>query len=344
MIDSYDVLVIGGGPAGATAAKTLADRRVKVMLAEKCKLPRYKSCSGMLIKKTLELTQLYFGSSVPIEVACAPSQNKGMVFTDDNGKEYVFAQDGLNVWRSTFDNWLLQQAKQSGAQICDGTFATNVDDMGDCVSVTLNGRKSGTFKFRYVLDCEGAVGAVKRKLLGKSNRSVYTYQTFNTGSIDLDHGFFYAYLQPELSQYDAWFNVKDSMLVLGVAVEDPATRELYYRRFISYMQEKHHLKIDREIKTDKWIMPRVEIGCPIEYGEGRVFFAGEIAGFLNPMGEGISAAMESGYCLASAVADNFFCADAILDQYRKSCASLRDYVRRQWSFTGRLSGTFKDYV
>ena len=32
--------------------------------------------------------------------------------------------------------------------------------------------------------------------------------------------------------------------------------------------------------------------------QGRVLFAGEIAGFLNPMGEGISAGMESGYCVA----------------------------------------------
>ena len=37
--------------------------------------------------------------------------------------------------------------------------------------------------------------------------------------------YFYAYLQPELSEYDAWFNVKDEMLVLGVSVKDTSRIE-----------------------------------------------------------------------------------------------------------------------
>lgn len=39
----------------------------------------------------------------------------------------------------------------------------------------------------------------------------------------------------------------------------------------------------------------------VEYGTGKVLFAGETAGFLNSMGEGISAGMESGYAAAKAI-------------------------------------------
>ena len=46
--------------------------------------------------------------------------------------------------------------------------------------------------------------------------STTTFQTFNRGTIQLDPHYFYAYLQPELSEYDAWFNVKDEMLVLEI--------------------------------------------------------------------------------------------------------------------------------
>ncbi len=41
----YDVIVIGAGPAGNTATKTLADKGYKVLLVDKFKMPRYKSYS-----------------------------------------------------------------------------------------------------------------------------------------------------------------------------------------------------------------------------------------------------------------------------------------------------------
>ena len=56
----YDVIVVGAGPAGSTAAKVLADKGLHILLVERHKLPRYKSCSGVLIQKTIEkrLTEL----------------------------------------------------------------------------------------------------------------------------------------------------------------------------------------------------------------------------------------------------------------------------------------------
>ncbi len=51
----YDVIVVGAGPAGCTASKVLAEKGYKVLLVEKFKVPRYKSCSGVLIKKSMEL-------------------------------------------------------------------------------------------------------------------------------------------------------------------------------------------------------------------------------------------------------------------------------------------------
>lgn len=46
----FDVIVIGAGPAGSTAAKILAESGFKVLLTEKFAIPRYKSCSGQLIR------------------------------------------------------------------------------------------------------------------------------------------------------------------------------------------------------------------------------------------------------------------------------------------------------
>ncbi len=299
----YDVIVVGAGPAGCTAAKILAENGFRVLFAEKFKLPRYKSCSGQLIQKTLNLVEQYFGESPPHSVTCTPAENRGMIFTNDNGKAYRFEQPGLNVWRSSFDEWLAGKAEQSGAELCDETAVLSCKEENDTVTVTFKGKSVYTEQARFVVDCEGVVGALKRRLLNNAPKYITTFQTYNQGSIDLDYHYFYAYLQPDFSEYDAWFNVKDGHLVLGVSVKD----------------------------TGK-----------IDYGVGRVLFAGEIAGFLNPMGEGISAGMESGYCVAQAIMQHFDDLEMVYSDYRVRAKPLHGYMKRQWNFVAGIADTFSE--
>ncbi len=341
-IRMYDVIVVGAGPAGCTAAKVLAEKGRKVLLVEKFEMPRYKSCSGVLIKKTMELVKRHFGEKVPESAMCIPTENRGMIFTNDAGREYRFEQEGLNIWRSHFDGWLAEKAKESGAEVRDGVAVLSCMEKGGIVEVCLHGENNDTESAGYVIDCEGVVGTLKRKLTGEVPGYITTFQTFNEGSIELDPHYFYAYLQPELSEYDAWFNVKDKRLVLGVSVKDVDKIRHYYRRFIVYMEENHHLKISRQTKEEKWLMPHIRPGCRVDYGMGRILFAGEVAGFLNPMGEGISAGMESGYCAACAIAAHSDNPEAIREAYRQSTENLKSYMQRQWSLVGGMAGTFRE--
>ena len=89
-------------------------------------------------------------------------------------------------------------------------------------------------------------------------------------------------------------------------------------------------------------MPHIRPGCRVDYGVGRILFAGEVAGFLNPMGEGISAEMESGYCAANAVMGHFDNPETVQEVYRQSTENLKSYMQRQWSLVGGMAGTFRE--
>ena len=338
----YDVIVVGAGPTGTTAAKILSDNDMKVLLVERMKLPRYKSCSGVLIKKSMDLVMEYFGKDVPHSAMCTPTDNHGMIFTNDKGKEYAFNQEGLNVWRSSFDNWLTENAVNAGAELRDMTSVIACDNKDDNIEVKLFSDRLYSVKARYVIDCGGVTSVIKRKELNIAPEFITTFQTFNQGKIELDPHYFYAYLQPELSEYDAWFNVKDDMLVLGVAVKDTNKISDYYDSFIHYMKDKHGLVIDKTVKAEKWLMPHIRSGCKIDYGKGRLLFAGEAAGFLNPMGEGISAGMESGNAAAHAITEHFDEPVCVLDDYQQRTKMLKTYMERQWNFVAGLADTFSE--
>ena len=339
----FDVLVAGCGPAGCSASYELAKRGYKTLLVDKCALPRYKSCSGMLIEKSLRLVKEYFGIEVPMSVTCTPADNKGMIFYDDDGADSTFNQSGLNVWRSAFDNLLTEKAEEAGAVVRDNTSVVGYNEYISRVNVKLkNGDKAYAVNVKYLLDCCGAVPLS----VCRNRKYVITYQTFNYGHIDLDYRYFYAFLQPALSGYDAWLNVKDGNIVIGVAADNGEEKKIkdYYAAFISYLQNNYNLTILSELKTDKWIMPKIEKGCNINYGKGRIMRAGEAAGFLNPIGEGVSCALESGHCLAAALSENFTSAEDAVNKYAEYTKTLRDYMVRQWSLLGRLSKKFSHMI
>lgn len=343
MNTDYDIIIVGAGPAGATCAKILADNGLSVLVVEKCKLPRYKSCSGMIIAKTAGLVKEYFNSDIPDSVKCTPYDNYGMVFVNDEGKEYKFEQRGFNVWRSGFDNFLLNKAIERGAEVIDGLSILDCQDIDGCVEVSLSDKAIGKKRAKYLIDCEGAMSVLKRKLLNCDKDFIVTYQAFYEGKINLDPHYFYAYLQPQYSGYDAWFNVKDGMLVLGVAVEQNNTNKIkqYNDSFIEYLQCNHSLTIDKKVKEEKWIMPHIRPDFQIDYGVGRVLFAGEAAGFLNPMGEGISCAMESGFHAARAIIYNLTSPQNVLRAYQHNTADLKGYMQRQWNLVSIMSSKFK---
>src|SRR5213075_124888 len=176
--DMYDVAIIGGGPAGSTAATLLAKAGRRVIVFEREKFPRFHIGESLLpfsvqtfdrlgVREKLDRTFLpKFGGE--IMAACG---TKGVKFYFKDG--FRSQRDrAYQVTRSDFDKLLLDHSRENGAEIREETEVKKIaftDDGAKIDIETIGGEKS-TVEAKYVLDCSG-----RQTLLGNSYKLKHTY-------------------------------------------------------------------------------------------------------------------------------------------------------------------------
>ncbi len=108
----YDVTVIGGGPAGAFCAETLASKGFSCLLLEKSKPRRYKACAGGISYEGFNLKPVP-SSIVERKIILA------RIFSPSKSVEVGEAEEpGYTVYRTVYDQWLRDQAENRGVEIC----------------------------------------------------------------------------------------------------------------------------------------------------------------------------------------------------------------------------------
>src|SRR3954454_12191834 len=164
----YDVLVVGGGPGGSTAALVLARRGLRVCLLEKARHPRFHIGESILPRTTPLIEEL----GLVEELAALPQVPKlGAEFgmgNDANTMKFVF-QDGLlpsypvfNIERSVFDKMLIDQARLAGAEVFEETPVKSINRLEDGhVEIATADR---TLTGRLLIDASGHSTIVARHL------------------------------------------------------------------------------------------------------------------------------------------------------------------------------------
>lgn len=153
----YDTIIVGGGPAGATAALMLAKAGARVLLLERRRLPRYKACGGCLSRRVERLLPFDLG-----ELNEESITNLTFTWRGRNPVEATFSEPvAYMVWRDMFDQALCDRAVDAGAELQDGQVVRSVKESASCVEVDLGGR---TAIADFVIGADGACGVVARDL------------------------------------------------------------------------------------------------------------------------------------------------------------------------------------
>lgn len=312
VVDEAEVVVVGGGPSGSTAADRLTELDHDVLLIDQSRFPRDKPCGdGLTHAAVATLERREFGDliaeSQPIEdVRVVLGHSRELA-----GWYHPWPRPrghACTVPRRELDSALFERAMERGARFrrarVDGPLIAD----GEVSGVSLAGGE-GEVRARSVIAADGATSRLRREAgfarepLGSH---IYALRLYAQTEAALDPVFdIYVPLLYDgglLAGYGWVFPVSERCANVGVAYyEPPAGRPRARIRqvldgFLESLQAQHGDKFGH------FSDPSDPIGAPIatqfrrERGQlGRLIFAGEAARAADPLsGEGISFALESG--------------------------------------------------
>jgi len=338
--DDADVIVVGAGPSGSTAAYYLAQAGLNVLLIEKSRFPRDKVCGDGLTPRAVK-SLIAMGVDVSEEAGWL--RNKGLRVIG-GGLRLELEWPELSSWpgyglvrtRASLDEQLARRAQAAGAKLLEGTTVTGpvLDDNGHIVGVEATSEteeksksrsrsdnaerlhgSSITYRARVVVAADGnssrlsvAMGLRKRddRPMGVAVRTYYTSprhkDDYLESWLDLWDG------DRLLPGYGWIFGMGDGTSNVGLGLLNTSDafgktdyRDLLKRWLKSMPEEWGYVEENRTEPVRGAALPMGFNRTP-HYHKG-LLLAGDAAGMVNPFnGEGIAYAMESGELLARVVA------------------------------------------
>jgi len=302
MTTECDILVIGGGPAGSTAAAVLAGRGRDVVLLEKDRHPRFHIGESLLPLNTAIFDRL----GIREQVSAIGVHKPGAEFVSDaTGKAVQFSfKDGLDprytsswqVPRADFDQLLFRTATERGARAQEGTRVTAVSfgRPGQRARVEAVGPGGEKLEWapRFVLDASGRDtflgGKLHKKEANKRNNTAAIYAHFR--GAERRTGEFEGYITVHLAD-DGWFwliPLPDGVMSVGFVANQSVfktRRSTPHELLMQRIQESPTVSArmrEAQIVSEVWSTGNYSYNCDRSFGDGYVM-VGDAFAFLDPI-------------------------------------------------------------
>ncbi len=297
--ETFDVVVIGGGPSGATAADELAKRGRKVLLLDRD--GRIKPCGGAIPPRAIRDYQ------IPDHMLVAKIRSARMVSPSDKQVDIPIDNGYVGmVDRAEFDEWLRARAESHGAVRRIGSFETLTRDVDGTALIHYKPRDgaSTTVRAKSVIGADGAKSLVARQQVKGAERMkfVFAYHEIIRAPKDLCIDYdakrcdviYRGALSPD---FYSWIFPHGDTVSVGTG---SAHKGFSMRSSVTSLRETTGLAACETLRREGAPIPMKPLG---RWDNGRdVVLAGDASGVVAPAsGEGIYYAMLGGELAAEAV-------------------------------------------
>jgi len=347
-VESYDVAIIGGGPAGSTAATLLSKAGRRVIVLERDKFPRFHIGESLLPFSMQTFTRLGLQEKLRAgflekfggEIAEAGGEKAAkFYFKDGFGSR---TDRSYQVTRSKFDKMLLDHAAESGAEVREETLVENVDFDRDGAMLSLRmdarsrvlgraeARLSENIRARYVVDASGRNSVIGNKFkLKKSYQHLQKLSLFaHYEGLEREEGID-ATLTRMVRTLQSWFWViplENDRTSIGIVLEAAdfkssglSAEEFFERAIAEQPLVRNRIGAGRRVS-------QVYTAADFSYRSERLtgdrwLLAGDAAGFIDPVfSSGVFLAVLAGEQAADVLQE-------VLDHPKRARRLFRHYER-----------------
>lgn len=313
-----DVVVIGAGPAGSSAAATAAAGGVSVLMVDK------KEQIGLPVQ-CAEYVPLSLAAEVPVPADCIAQRVEGFITYIHREQVAQTRAPGYILNRDVFDRYLAERAVQSGVKLLTKTKAAAVTDQG--VLINEQG-KSSIVKAGIIIGSEGPKSVVAQAIHCPPQALAYAKQI--TVKLRKKTQWAQIYFSPSIPGGYAWLFPKNDRANVGVSIDlslggSVATALTEFQQYLF----KEGVISEEVIRTTGGVIP---IGGPrMRMQQKNLILVGDAAGHTHPIsGEGIFPAIVAGKIAGSLAADSIRTGDLnVLTQYPWQCfARFGEFTKR----------------